>query len=81
MGKYRFSPRCDFCFIAEDTINHLFCACHRTITLYLQIKELLAKCDINIPDTNVYYILIGVQPMITMGRHNKEYSYLKHFAI
>ena len=60
--KFIDSPKCTFCFIAEETIHHLFCECHRTITLYLQIKELLDKCDINLPDINVNYILIGVPP-------------------
>ena len=52
MWKIIDSQRCDFCFIAGETINDLFCECHRTITLYLQIKELLDKCDINLPDIN-----------------------------
>ena len=52
------SPRCSFCF------NDLFCEYHRTIPLYFQIKELLYKCDINLPDINDNHILIGVPPTI-----------------
>ena len=69
------SPRCSFCFIAEETIHHLFCECHHTITLYLQIKELLDKCDINLPDINVNYILIGVPPI------SPNYSLINHILI
>ena len=69
------SPRCSFCFIAEETIHHLFCECHRTITLYLQIKELLDKCDINLPDINVNYILTGVPPT------SPSHSLINHILI
>ena len=69
------SPRCSFCFIAEETIQHLFCECHHTITLYLQIKELLDKYDINLPDINVNYILIEVPPS------SPSYSLINHILI
>ena len=56
------SPRCCFCFISNETIDHLFCSCPNTITLYLHIKEWLLKKDIVLPDLSISKVLIGIQP-------------------
>ena len=33
------SPRCSYCFIQKETIEHLFCYCTVAITFYRQIQE------------------------------------------
>ena len=55
------SPRCSF-LISNETIDHLFCSCPKTITLYLHIKEWLLKKDIVLPDLSIFKVLIRIQP-------------------
>ena len=32
------SMRCSYCFINNESLEHLFCECHVAVTLYMQVK-------------------------------------------
>ena len=44
------SQRCSYCFINEESISHLFCQCHRSVTLYVQIREWCRQYDLILPN-------------------------------
>ena len=53
------SQRCSYYFINEESISHLFCQCHRSVTLYVQIREWCRQYDLNLPKLNTENVLIG----------------------
>ena len=56
------SWRCSFCFINKESIEHLFCECHISVTLYMQIKQWCQEMHINFPDMNLSNIIYGIIP-------------------
>ena len=58
---FRFS----FCFTSAESAVHLFCHCLFTKKLYLEIKEWLAMCNVNIPNCgdNYYFVFhVSIHP-------------------
>ena len=47
--------RSSYCFISAESDVHLFCHCLFTKNLYLEIKQWLAMCNVNLPscDDNI----------------------------
>ena len=56
------SPRCLYCFINTETMEHLFCECPVSVTLFMQIKTWRNNLGIKLPDMNYSNIIIGVLP-------------------
>ena len=54
--------RCSYCFISTESAVHLFCHCLFTKTLYLEIKQWLAMCNVNLPDCDDNINLYGISP-------------------
>ena len=48
------------CFINKESIEHLFCECPVSITLYMQIKEWCQEMHINFPEIIPSNILFGI---------------------
>lgn len=56
------SNRCSYCFLAEETVEHLFCYCPTAVTLYRNIQSWCASIDVDLPDINIIHILFGILP-------------------
>ena len=60
--KLKNSPRCSYCFINNETLDHLFCTCDKSITFYQNINIWLSRYNLKLPDMSVHNILIGLSP-------------------
>ena len=60
--KLKNSPRCSNCFINNETLDHLFCTCDKSITFYQNINLWLSRYNLKLPDMSVHNILIGLSP-------------------
>ena len=40
------SMRCSYCFINNESLEHLFCECHVAVTLYMQVKNWCHSMDL-----------------------------------
>ena len=57
--KVKDSPRCSYCFIENETLEHLFSECH--VALYSRITEWALKCGIVLPKLDST-VLVGITP-------------------
>ena len=73
--------RCSYCFISAESAMHLFCHCLFTKNLYLEIKQWLAMCNVNLPNCDDNIILYGISPST---KHNTLLNHIimlfKHFV-
>ena len=64
-------PRCSYCFIQNETIEHLFCHCTVVITFYQQIQEWAS----NLLEPAPCILLYGVVPW------NKDNALVNHIIL
>ena len=53
------SGRCSYCFLNQETLDHLFCYCDTSVTFYLQIKNWFYGNGLELPEFKVETILVG----------------------
>jgi hypothetical protein len=56
------SDRCSYCFVSQETVEHLFVHCPSAVTLYSQIKEWCVGLDIHLPKLETKNIVYGILP-------------------
>jgi len=61
MFKLVDSPKCNFCFNQNETIEHLFVECCETKTFYLKCKNWLKLTQVNLPELNFKNALLGYE--------------------
>ena len=70
------SPRCSYCFIQNETIEHLFCHCTVAITFYRQIQEWANNLfNIVLPEPTPCILLYGVVPW------TKDNAFVNHIIL
>lgn len=55
---------CSFCSLYLETMDHFFVKCVESKTLYFEIKDHFEKNGINLPESNLINILLGVDDTI-----------------
>ena len=73
--KVKDSSRCSYCFLENETCEHLFSECHTAITLYSNITNWANKFDILLPKLDKLTILYGIIPW------SFENALLNHFIL
>ena len=58
--KVKDTDRCSYCFLERETIQHLFCECSYSVTLYCNIRDWAKKFKIILPMLNPVTILYGI---------------------
>ena len=56
------SFRCSYCFVNNETLEHLFGECFVTRNLYYEIREFMEKLSVQIPPFNAKNIMFGLHP-------------------
>ena len=70
------SPRCSYCFIQNETIEHLFYQCTVAITFYRQIQKWANNLfNIELPEPTPCILLYGVVPW------TKENALINHIIL
>ena len=70
------SPRCSYCFIQNETIEHLFYQCTVAITFYRQIRKCANNLfNIELPEPTPCILLYGVVPW------TKENALINHIIL
>ena len=57
------SPRCDFCFLNIETIEHIFFECFHSRNFYYKICLWLGSADIQMPDFTFQNMIYGILPV------------------
>ena len=82
---FKISPNANALNVSDSLIAlsllHLFCHCLFTKNLYLEIKQWLAMCNVNLPNRDDIIILYGISPST---KHNTLLNHIimlfKHFV-
>ena len=52
------SPRCSYCFLSNESVEHLFCHCKEGITLYRNTEHWASEMGLQMPPINVDNIIL-----------------------
>ena len=58
------TPRCSFCFICDETVDHIFIHCIEVKKIYFQVKIWLSQKEINLPEQNFHSMILGVDSIL-----------------
>ena len=61
--KIVYSGRCAYCFLYQETINHLFNDCLVSRSFYYKFTEWVKTCGIEMPDLSSFIGIFGILPI------------------
>ena len=60
--KLKDSPRCSYCFLYNESVDHLFFHCNTARNLYFKLQEWMETVQLSLPKYNMPDILYGILP-------------------